>query len=150
MNRSVLWRLACAGALVFLSACAQTPSSSPDVEAYAATLSGREQVPPNDGPGSGTAQVEFHRRSSLVHWRVTYSGLTGPATGAHIHGPAGPGQNAGIVVPFAVSPSGAQITGQLRITAEQAAQLASGHWYVNLHTARHPGGELRGQLRRRN
>jgi hypothetical protein len=150
MHRSVRWRAAIAGALVLLSACAQQPSSAPQGEAYAATLSGRQEVPPNDSAGTGSAEVEYHARSGLVHWRVSYGGLTGPVTGAHIHGPAGPGQNAGILIPFAVGANGGPVTGQARVTAEQAAQLASGHWYVNLHTARYPGGELRGQLRARN
>jgi hypothetical protein len=41
------------------------------------------------------------------------------------------------------------ITGEARITPEQLGQLDSGQWYVNLHTARNPGGEIRGQLRPR-
>jgi hypothetical protein len=149
MQRSVVRRAAIAGALLVLAACAQQPSSAPQGEAYVATLSGQQEVPPNDSRGTGNAEVEFHPRSGLVHWRVSYSGLTAPVTGAHIHGPAGPGQNADILLPFAVPANGAPISGQARVTAEQAAQLASGHWYVNLHTARHPGGELRGQLRPR-
>ena len=76
---------------------------------------------------------------------MTYSGLTGPVTGGHFHGPALAGQNAGVVVPFAaglVSP----ITGSATLTPTQVADLSAGKWYVNLHTAANPGGEIRGQV----
>ena len=41
------------------------------------------------------------------------------------------------------------IEGETRISPEQSGQLASGQWYVNVHTAANPGGEIRGQLRPR-
>ena len=75
---------------------------------------------------------------------MTYSGLTGALTGAHIHGPAAAGANAGIVVPFANSPS--PIVGEAKLTPAQAGDLMAGLYYVNLHTPGNPGGEIRGQL----
>ena len=80
----------------------------------------------------------------MLNWRMSYSGLTGPATMAHIHGPAIPGTNAGVVVPFptAASPN----EGQATLSPAQVADLMAGKWYVNVHTQRYPGGEIRGQL----
>jgi hypothetical protein len=92
--------------------------------------------------------VQYNRDNGMLSWRVTYTGLTGTATAGHIHGPAAPGANAGVLVPF-TNVASAPITGEKQITPQQAAQLESGQWYVNLHTARYPGGEIRGQLRRR-
>ena len=129
-----------------LAGCAQITAA--EGELYGAALSGEQQVPPVASSGSGDAEVRYDRRTQLVHWRVTHGGLSGPVTGAHIHGPAGPGQNAGIVIPFA-NVNTSPITGQARIAPEQLGQLSSGQWYVNLHTARHPAGEIRGQLRPR-
>ena len=47
--------------------------------------------------------------------------------------------------PFAGS-LGSPITGSKQLTAAQVAQLRGGFWYVNLHTAAFPGGEIRGQV----
>ena len=85
-----------------------------------------------------------NRDTGTMSYRVTYSGLSGAATAGHIHGPAGPGANAGVAVPFANAAS--PISGEVKLTPEQLTQLSSGQWYVNIHTARNPGGEIRGQL----
>ena len=108
-----------------------------------ATLSGATQVPPNSSTGSGTASIKLE--GDVLSWVITYSGLTGSVTGAHFHGPAPANANAGVIVPFAGS-LGSPIQGSQRLTPAQIAQLRSGLWYVNLHTAAFPGGEIRGQV----
>ena len=80
----------------------------------------------------------------MLRWKLTYSGLSGPATGAHFHGPAMPGSNAGVVVPFTSATS--PIEGQATLTPAQLADLMDGKWYANVHTASNPGGEIRGQV----
>jgi hypothetical protein len=100
------------------------------------------------GQGSRVRQVPPRRlqyRDQDLTWSVEYSGLSGPATAAHIHGPADPGADAGVVVPFngnLASP----IKGSATLTDTQIAQLEAGKWYVNIHTAANKGGEIRGQL----
>jgi hypothetical protein len=131
-----------------LAGCGQLRPSS-NVEIYQASLSGGQQVPPVVTPAYGTAEVQLNTTTNTITWKVSYSGLTGPATGAHIHGPAVAGQNAGIVVPFTGNLNAQPLTGEQRLAPAQVAQLTSGQWYVNIHTARHPGGEIRGQLRPR-
>ena len=139
------------GALVLagaaLAGCASPSAALDAVELYEATLAGAQEVPPVATSASGRAELRYDNRSSMLHWRITHAGLSGPITAAHFHGPAGPDQNAPALVPL--HPAGPAITGQLRITPEQFSQLYSGHWYVNLHTAAHPQGEIRGQLRHR-
>jgi hypothetical protein len=110
----------------------------------AATLTGAQEVPPKQVSGTGTADVQYDRDTGTLRYSITYSGLTGPLTGAHIHGPAAMGANAGIVVPFANSAS--PIKGEAKINPTQAGDLMAGLYYVNLHTAANPGGEIRGQL----
>jgi hypothetical protein len=149
MTRHTLVRTALTASLVALAlaGCAQMrPSQKMDI--YEATLGGAQEVPPADTRGSGTAEIQLNTNTNVLSWKVTYSGLTGPATAAHIHGPAGPGANAGVVVPF-MNASANPISGQTTITAAQYGDLAAGLWYVNVHTAAHPGGEIRGQLRKR-
>jgi hypothetical protein len=107
-------------------------------------LSAKNEVPPHSSTGSGNARVELD--GNVLKWNVTYSGTTGPVTAGHFHGPAQPGANAGVVVPFA-GPLTSPIVGSATLTPTQVDQVKQGLWYVNLHTAAHPGGELRGQVK---
>lgn len=128
-----------------LAGCSQMrPSRKLDI--YQAALTGAQEVPPVDTSAAGAAEVSFNRDTSLLTWKLTYTGLTSPPTGAHLHGPAAPGQNAGVVVPF-TNVAAQPITGQATLTSQQAGDLAAGRWYVNVHSANFPNGEIRGQLR---
>ena len=125
---------------------AMRPSEKTDI--YEATLTGSQEVPPVSTSGTGMAEVRLNTETNALSWKVTYSGLSGPAGAGHIHGPAEVGRNAGVLIPF--TNVGAQpVTGQTTVTSQQIADLAAGRWYVNVHTPAHPGGEIRGQLRRR-
>jgi CHRD domain len=95
--------------------------------------------------GKGTATVALDTNTKTLTWNVDYSGLSGPATAAHIHGPADPGANAGIVVPFTGNLA-SPIKGSATLTDAQISQLEAGKWYVNVHTEANKPGEIRGQL----
>jgi len=111
---------------------------------FKADLKGPTEVPPNTTSGTGTATVSLDPATREITWNVTFSGLTGPATVAHIHGPAPAGKNAGVLIWLV--PKGKPVTSPLTGSATQADDLTSGQCYVNVHTAAHPGGEIRGQL----
>jgi hypothetical protein len=108
-------------------------------------LKGGDEVPPNATTGSGQVMAELDTDTKRFSYVVTYSGLTGPAVAAHFHGPAAPGANAPpmVMVMDLASPMSATAT----LTDGQIADLEAGKWYFNIHTAAHPGGEIRGQLR---
>jgi len=127
-----------------LVACAGAQTQS-NVMNIRASLAGSAEVPPNSSAGTGMAEVRFDRDTNELSWTVTYSGLTGPVIGAHIHGPAAVGGNAPVLIPFS-NVGQSPITGKAQLTSTQVTQLMSGLMYVNLHTAAHPGGELRAQL----
>lgn len=150
LQRSVLVRAALAVGVLSLglAGCGQLRPSQ-KIEIFEATLSGAQEVPPVNTSGNGSAELHYNENTSVLSWRVTHSALSGPVTGAHIHGPAGPGQNAGVVIPFTGNLNASPITGETRITQQQLTQLMSGQWYVNLHTPANPQGEIRGQLRQR-
>jgi len=111
---------------------------------YKADLKGSQEVPANDSKGTGTADLTYDPATKKLSWKIIYSGLSGPATAAHIHGPAEPGANAGVVIKFEVPAS--PIEGSATLTDAQAADLAAGKDYINVHTAEHKGGEIRGQI----
>ena len=112
--------------------------------AMSASLSAAAEVPPNSSSASGQAVIKLD--GDTLSWSIAYSGMTGPVTAAHFHGPAAAGANAGVVLPFAGN-LGSPITGSKQLTPAQILQLQSGLWYINLHTAANPGGELRGQVK---
>jgi hypothetical protein len=144
MNARRFALTAFAVAAAALAGCAMHNASAPGVTHLTAELTAAQEVPANPSPGRGHADVEYDRNTGMLRWTVSYSGLTGPATAAHIHGPAAAGANAGVVVPFTMSPS--PMKGEKAITPTQAGDLMAGLWYVNVHTQAHPGGEIRGQL----
>jgi CHRD domain len=109
------------------------------------TLDGKSEVPPNASAGTGTADVDYDAASKKLTWKLTYSGLSGPATGAHFHGPAEVGTNAGVKVAIP-NASSSPAEGSAILTDEQAADLTAGKYYINVHTAANPGGEIRGQV----
>ena len=109
-----------------------------------ATLDGGQQNPPVTTKGKGTAALTFDTVKKKLSWNVKYSGLSGPATAGHIHGPAAMGENAGPVIPFKKLKS--PIKGSAELTDAQAADLEAGKYYVNVHTAANKDGEIRGQI----
>jgi hypothetical protein len=119
--------------------------------AYAATehfhadMAGSTEVPPTGSAGTGTVDATLNTDSKVLDYTVTWSGLTGPATMAHFHGPAAPGKNAGVLVPLGMDPT-SPIHGTATLSDAQIASLEAGQWYANVHTAAHKGGEIRGQL----
>jgi hypothetical protein len=117
-----------------------------EVVVYQGDLKGASEVPPNDSKGSGSVEARFDTATKKLTWTVTFSGLTGPVTAAHFHGPAAAGANAGPVITLDPAKLASPIAGDATLTDAQAADLAKGLWYLNLHTAAHPPGEVRGQL----
>lgn len=107
-------------------------------------LTGASEVPAVTSPGKGTADVSFDTATKVLTWKVNYSGLTGPATMAHFHGPAEAGKNAPVAIPFKDAASGAE--GSATLTDAQAADLMAGKMYINVHTDANKGGEIRGQV----
>jgi CHRD domain len=109
---------------------------------YKADLKGSKEVPAADSAATGKANITYDDKSKKLSWVVTYSGLTGDPTAAHFHGPAAAGKNAGPVVDI----SGDIKKGSAELTADQAADLKAGKWYLNIHTEKFPDGEIRGQV----
>ena len=134
-----------AGIALAVGVAVGTPAAQADKITLKADLKGSNEVPPNASPASGTAEATLDTVTRELSWKVTYSGLSGPATAAHFHGPAEAGKNAGVAVAIPNATS-SPVEGSATLTDAQAADLTSGKYYVNIHTAANPGGEIRGQV----
>ena len=112
-----------------------------------AVLSGAQEVPAVDTEAAGTAALQLDANLNL-HFSITVTGLSGPITGAHFHGPAGEDENAGVIFPFITEPfEGEHIEGIWpELTDEALEYLQHEGVYVNIHTAANPPGEIRGQV----
>ena len=112
---------------------------------FSATLNAASEVPPKTSAGSGELLATLNTATKELSYTVTFDNLSGPATAAHFHGPAAAGANAGVVVPLGTNPT-SPIHGSKTLTDAQVTDLEGGKWYVNVHTASTPGGEIRGQV----
>jgi hypothetical protein len=132
--------------LAILALGATVPLAGPAfADKMKATLDGAAEVPANASAGKGTADIDYDAATKKLTWKLTYSGLSGPATAAHFHGPAEAGKNAGVAVAIP-NATASPAEGSATLTDAQAADLLAGKYYVNVHTAANPGGEIRGQV----
>ena len=133
--------------LAAVTACALLASlgARAEIVHFQAKLDGASETPPKMTDGHGAAEVTLDTNAKTVSWTIDYSGLSGPATMAHFHGPAAVGVAAGVAVPI-TPPMGSPITGTASVNDGQVGDLRAGLWYINVHTAKYPGGEIRGQV----
>lgn len=122
-------------------------------------LTGAQETPAVTSSGLGTMDVSYTRSSKILTYTINWSGLTGPVTAAHIHGLAPTGFAAGVVQTFTIAnitrcatvsnTSCGTYKGTLKVddVIVKEQDLINGVYYVNLHTAAFPGGEIRGQIR---
>lgn len=115
---------------------------------FTTELSGTQQVPPVKTSGHGTADLTYDTSTRVLTWDITYSGLSSPATMAHIHGPAMAGKNAGIEIWLSKrgTPPTSPIKGEATLSEAQAKMLMADETYINVHSKDHPAGEIRGQI----
>ncbi|HUY04548.1 MAG TPA: CHRD domain-containing protein [Rhodocyclaceae bacterium] len=108
------------------------------------TLAGNMEVPPvkTAATGSGTITINADR---TVAGSITTKGLAG--TMAHIHLGAA-GKNGPVIIPLTKSGrSGWVVPVGAKLTDAQYKAYEAGGLYVNVHSAAHKGGEIRGQLK---
>jgi len=145
MNK-VIVKLVLIIAAFSLAGCAtykdNAPSWMPGSSAIKVNLTGTEEVPPLSvsGSGSGTFRVA---EDGTVSGSVTTKDVAG--TMAHIHRGA-KGTNGPVIVPLDKNGDTYSVPAGRKLTAEQIKDLKAGNLYVNVHTAKNKGGEVRGQL----
>jgi len=106
-------------------------------------LRGSNEVPANPSTASGTGSISVAADKSVTG-SVTTNGIEGKA--AHIHTGA-TGTNGPVIVGLTKNgDNGWSVPAGAKLTDEQYAAYMAGTLYVNVHSAAHPGGEIRGQL----
>ena len=138
-------------------------------ESHKAVLSGFDEVPSVSSTGSGELKLKVHQDAEMVEYDLSYENLEGTTTtAAHIH-LGQEGVNGGVMVffcggggrPACTATSGtfsgtfdaADVVGPAAqgIAAGEFAEvlraIRAGNVYVNVHTNKHPGGEIRGQVK---
>ncbi|WBS01271.1 CHRD domain-containing protein [Pseudoduganella sp. SL102] len=164
---------------VTMAACAALAlglaTTAANATVFTATLNGAIEAPPNESPGTGTVTVDFDIATHMMTIDVTFSGLLGLTTAAHIHcctaapetGTAGVATELPTFTGFPTgvtsgtyshvfdtslaatwNPTFITNNGGTVAGAESAflAGLESGTAYLNLHSEFAPGGEIRGFL----
>jgi CHRD domain/PEP-CTERM motif len=135
---------------------------------FATTLSSANETTPNTSTATGSGTLLLSTSQNSIDVVLSWAGLTGPATGGHVHCCAFQGANGPVAIDFGPS---SVATGSLTRTydltllttytggfvtanggtaasarAAFVAGLLGGKAYYNVHTATNPGGEIRGQL----
>jgi hypothetical protein len=106
-------------------------------------LTGANEVPAvtTQASGEGTITVAD---DGAVSGSVTTKGVQG--TAAHIH-MAAAGKNGGVIVPLTKEGDTYKVPAGAKLTADQMKAFQAGDLYVNVHSAAHKDGEIRGQLK---
>lgn len=121
---------------------------------FRAPLSHAQETHEVDAPGAG-GMATFRVEDGMVHFRITVRNLTGPASAAHIHAPAARHEPAGVVQflcggdgqPLCNPTTDGELVESSFVASIQLLEwMKDGVAYVNVHTAAHGAGEVRGQI----
>jgi len=114
-------------------------------------LSSKQEVPNNNSPATGTADVSYNKDNKMLTFTINWTGLTNKPTMAHIHGTAAKGVNAGVKHDLSKSlpkTAAGNFSDSVKVdgVAIKEDSLLAGFYYFNIHTPKNPGGEIRGQI----
>lgn len=148
--------------ILFVSAC-EKDSDKENLTIYSPPplpISSAQEVPVNPTTGTGTINATYNKDTRILSYSVSWSGLTGPVAAMHIHGLADPGFNAGVLQNIVTASNGIAQPGSKYGTSGsinatlfidgvifKEEHLLANKYYLNIHTALYPGGEIRGQLK---
>jgi hypothetical protein len=127
------------------------PTRAADILGLTARLAASQEVPKPVRVAAGarggfTGRLERGATGATLSWRLTFGGLSGRAAAAHVH--RGVRGRAGPIVLALCGPCRSGASGTAKVSARTVAALLGGGAYVNVHTARNPAGEIRGQIGR--
>lgn len=149
-------------ALFALASCERDAEQkkTTDYQKQGLPLTGAQEVPATPTTALGSMDVFYSKETRVLNYTVQWSGLTGAVTAMHVHGLAPKGFSAGVVQNIITSSSGlatpnatlygttGKFSGSMFVdgVAIREEDLINGMYYINIHTAAYPGGEIRGQI----
>lgn len=127
-----------------------TPTPRPN-RLFAGRLNGAQVVPPVMTEGRGFVLVGLNESETQIKVWLGFARLSSAQTTAKIYGPAMAGETAPQIFDLGTigGTRGRFPVQTFNVTAEQKEQLRNGLWYVQIGSADHPDGEIRGQIRGR-
>jgi len=133
-------------ALVVAALAAGGTSAKPTVKKFTATLNvGQETGVVKSTKRGASGSFSATLSGTTLTYKLTFTHLSGPATAAHIHGPAARHVSAGVLGAIC-GPCTSPVSGTATLTSSEISLMESGKTYVNVHTAKNPNGEIRGQV----
>lgn len=143
-NHTLIAAVALSGALAFIAGCAPMAPTSGTVSTRTYELSGSFEVPPVTTTATGTATVTVNPDRTVTATVIVNSMA---ATASHIHEGAA-GANGPVIVPFTKTGNNTfAAPADAKLTEAQYAAYTAGNLYVNVHSTKNPGGEVRAQLK---
>jgi CHRD domain len=143
-RRTLIASMLAVAAAGILASCSSMGPMSTMMYGQKIALSGSNEVPPNGSAASGTGTVTINPDRSVTA-TITVTDMT--ATASHIHEGAA-GANGPVIVPFAKTGDNTFAAAEgAKLTESQYASYKAGNLYVNVHSAKNPGGEIRAQLK---
>jgi hypothetical protein len=129
-----------------------TPRPSPSPRPaffFTARMNGAQVVPAVQTQARGETRILLNQAENQIQVFASYFNLSSNQTGASINGPANPGSNAPQIFDLGTAGGTSNFLPirTFTVTAAQVAQLRAGTWYVQIKSANHPNGEIRGQIR---
>jgi len=131
-----------------------------DFSRTAIPMTGAQETPATATTGMGSVDVSYSRDTRILTYSVNWTGLTGAVSLMHIHGLAPAGYAAGIVQNIITPTNGlatpnatlygatGKFSGAMNVdgVAVKEQDLLNGLYYLNIHTATYPAGEIRAQI----
>ena len=137
------------GAVAALAVTAFALGAARDTYMVGAKLGTKAEVPAPSAPaaakGAFTGDYVENAKGAVLKWRLSFSGLSGSATAAHIH-MGKPGVAGAVLVPLC-GPCKSGQSGKATVSKAVISALEAGTAYVNVHTAKNAAGEIRGQIK---
>ncbi len=147
MKKMKMFVLSTIGIALALVSVSLALSKTPRLVKFGAALNIGQEVPHPKGTKVGASgRFTATLTGTTLKWTLTFSHLSGPATAAHIH--MGVRRVSGPVIVPLCGPCHSPRAGSATLTAAEITALKAGKTYANVHTAKNPGGEIRGQITR--